>query len=89
MAIKRQRAGFPMSDPTNIGRILIFCGLGLAGLGVLVVLLGRLGIPLFQLPGDIKIQGQAVTCFIPLATMIVLSLVLTVVVNLVLRAMNK
>ena len=78
-----------MNDPSNIGRILIFCGLGLAGLGVLVVLLGRVGIPLFQLPGDIKIQGQAVTCFIPLATMLVLSLILTVVVNLVLRGMNK
>ena len=78
-----------MSDPSNIGRMLIFCGLGLAGVGVLVVVLARFGIPLFQLPGDIKIQGQAVTCFIPLATMIVLSLVLTIVVNLVLRAMNK
>jgi hypothetical protein len=78
-----------MSDPSNIGRILIFCGLGLAGVGVLVVVLARFGIPLFHLPGDIKIQGQAVTCFIPLATMIVLSLVLTVIVNLVLRAMNK
>jgi hypothetical protein len=78
-----------MSDPSNIGRILIFCGLGLAGLGVLVVVLGRFGIPLFGLPGDIKIQAQAVTCFIPLATMIVLSVVLTVVVNLVLRSMNK
>jgi hypothetical protein len=78
-----------MSDPSNIGRLLIFCGLGLAGIGVLVVVLARFGIPLFQLPGDIKIQGQAVTCFIPLATMLVLSLLLTVIVNLVLRAMNK
>jgi len=78
-----------MSDPANIGRILIFCGLGLAGLGVLVVLLGRFGIPLFQLPGDIKIQGQAITCFIPLATMLLLSLILTLVVNLVLRSMYK
>jgi len=78
-----------MSDPSNIGRILIFCGLGLAGLGVLVALLGRLGIPLFQLPGDIKIQGQALTCFIPVATMIALSVILTVAINLVLRALNK
>jgi len=78
-----------MSDPTNIGRLMILCGLGLAGIGLLVVLLGRLGIPLFQLPGDIKIQGQAVSCFIPLATMLLLSLILTLVVNLVLRSMNK
>jgi len=78
-----------MSDPSNIGRILIFCGLGVAAIGVLVVALARFGIPLFHLPGDIKIQGQAVTCFIPLATMLFLSLVLTLVINLVLRAMNK
>lgn len=78
-----------MSDPANIGRILIFCGLGVAGLGLLVVVLGRLGIPLFQLPGDIKIEGQAVTCFVPIATMIILSLVLTLVLNLVVRALNK
>ncbi|HMK09415.1 MAG TPA: DUF2905 domain-containing protein [Anaerolineales bacterium] len=78
-----------MTDPSNIGRIMIFCGLGLAGIGVLVLALARLGLPLFQLPGDIKIQGQAVTCFIPLATMLVLSLILTLVLNLVLRAMNK
>ena len=78
-----------MSDPANIGRLLIFAGLGLAGLGVLVVVLGRVGIPLFQLPGDIKIQGQALTCLIPLATMLLLSLILTVIVNLVLRGLNK
>lgn len=78
-----------MSDASNIARIFVYVGLALAGLGLLIGVLARLGIPLFQLPGDIKIQGQAVTCFIPLATMIVLSVVLTVVVNLVLRALNK
>jgi hypothetical protein len=74
-----------MGDPGSWGRILIFAGLGLAGLGVLVVVLGRLGLPLFHLPGDFKIQGQAVTCFFPLATMLFLSLILTVVANLILR----
>jgi len=78
-----------MSDASNIARIFVYVGLALAGLGLLIGVLARLRIPLFQLPGDIKIQGQAVTCFIPLATMIVLSVVLTVVVNLVLRALNK
>ena len=78
-----------MTDPTNIGRVLIFLGLGLAGVGLLVVLLARVGIRLFQLPGDIRLQGTSVTCFVPLATMLLLSLILTVVVNLVLRAMSK
>ncbi|HSR48435.1 MAG TPA: DUF2905 domain-containing protein [Anaerolineales bacterium] len=78
-----------MTDPAGIGRILIICGLGLAGIGLLIVLLGRLGLPLFQLPGDFKIQGQAATCFVPLATMLVLSLILTIVLNLIVRALNK
>lgn len=78
-----------MTDPAGIGRILIICGLGVAGIGLLIVLLGRLGLPLFQLPGDIRIQGQAATCFVPVATMLVLSLILTIVLNLVVRALNK
>lgn len=78
-----------MTDPAGIGRILIICGLGVAGIGLLIVLMGRLGLPLFQLPGDIRIQGQAATCFVPVATMLVLSLILTIVLNLVVRALNK
>jgi hypothetical protein len=78
-----------MNDLANLGRILIFAGLGLAGIGVLVLLLARAGVPLGQLPLDFKFQGSNLTCLIPLGTMILLSLILTVIVNLVLRGMNK
>ncbi len=78
-----------MGDPNNLGRLMIIAGLGLAAFGVLVVLLSRAGIRLGQLPLDFKFQGSDVTCLVPLGTMILLSLILTVIVNLVLRGMTK
>jgi hypothetical protein len=49
----------------------------LAGAGV--ILLGRTGIPLGKLPGDMVYRGKNATVYFPLATSIVLSVVLTLV----------
>ena len=59
-------------------------GLGLALLGGLVVLLGRV-VDLGNLPGDLLYEGDNVRVYVPIATMIVLSVVLTLLLNLVLR----
>ncbi|MER3399075.1 MAG: DUF2905 domain-containing protein [Chloroflexota bacterium] len=73
-----------MEDFATIGRLLIIFGLVLAGLGLLFLLAGR--VPgLGRLPGDIVIQTDNITCFFPLATMILLSILLTVVLNIVAR----
>lgn len=73
-----------MEDFATIGRLLITFGLVLAGLGLLFLLAGR--VPgLGRLPGDIVIQTDNITCFFPLATMILLSILLTVVLNIVAR----
>jgi hypothetical protein len=59
-------------------------GLSLAGLGLLLVLIGR--IPgLGRLPGDIVIKRENLTIFIPLGTMILVSVVLTLLLNLIAR----
>jgi hypothetical protein len=60
-------------------------------LGGVIYLFARwgLGVNLFRLPGDIRIQTENVTCLIPLATSIILSIVLTVVLNIVIRMMNR
>lgn len=72
----------------NLGKMLLIMGLALAGLGVLLLLAGR--VPFFgRLPGDIAVQRDNVSCFFPLATMLLLSLVLTVVVNLVLWFLRR
>lgn len=68
----------------GLGRTLIGIGGGLLALGILFVLIGR--IPgLGRLPGDIVIKRENVTIFIPLGTMIVASIVLSVLLNLIAR----
>lgn len=65
-------------------------GLVVAGIGVGVVLLGLViwsgALSWFgRLPGDIRIEGDSTRVFIPITSMVIASVVLTVVVNLVSR----
>jgi hypothetical protein len=72
----------------ELGKWLVMAGLGLALLGVVMWLLGR--IPFFgNLPGDIRIQTQNFTCFFPLASMIILSVLATIALNIIIRIANK
>jgi hypothetical protein len=68
----------------SMARWLIIAGLGLVVIGGLVWLLGRF-IDLGQLPGDFSWTSGNVRVYVPIATMIVVSLVLTVLLNLLLR----
>jgi len=74
-----------VDDLQSLGRILLV-------VGVLVTLVGGalalgLRIPfLGQLPGDITINRENVRVFVPLGTMVVLSLILTVILNLLNRS---
>jgi hypothetical protein len=74
-------------DP--IARILMIAGISLFVIGGLIYLFSRLGINLFQLPGDIRLQSGNVTCLIPLVSSIVLSIVLTLILNVMIRFLNK
>jgi len=72
----------------DLGKWLVLIGLGIAVLGGLVWLLGRF--PFFgNLPGDIRVQGENFGCLIPLASMLLLSLILTVILNVVVRMLNR
>ena len=65
----------------ELGRVLIALGCLAVVLGVALVLVGR--IPwLGRLPGDIVVRRGPVTFYFPLLTCVVLSVVLTIVVNL-------
>ena len=64
----------------DLGRILLVVGVVVAVAGGTMMLFGRL-----QLPGDLTIRTGAVTIFLPIATSIILSIVLTVALNLFLR----
>jgi hypothetical protein len=68
----------------TLGRGLVYLGLGLLAVGGLVLLLGRV-LDLGTLPGDLAFEGDHVQVYLPLGTMIVLSVVLTLLLNLALR----
>ena len=78
-----------MFDLGQIGRWLVIAGIGLAALGGLVWLAGRSGLPLGRLPGDIRIEREGFSCFIPLASSILISLLLTLLINLIVRFLNR
>ncbi|MCA9870619.1 MAG: DUF2905 domain-containing protein [Caldilineae bacterium] len=42
-----------------------------------------------RLPGNIRIQGESITVFIPIASMIVISVLLTIVLNLLIRIFRR
>jgi hypothetical protein len=63
---------------TDVGKLLIAFGLLIAGAGVVLVLVGRLPW-IGRLPGDIYVQRGNWTFYFPLATSIVVSVVLTLV----------
>ena len=67
----------------EVGRVLLIIGVVLVVVGGLAVLGIRL--PFGRLPGDIAIEGERGGIYIPIVTMIVVSLILTIVVNLFLR----
>ncbi|MFS8523804.1 MAG: DUF2905 family protein [Limnochordales bacterium] len=60
---------------SGVGRSLVVAGVVLLVIGVLILLLERVGIP--RLPGDIVIRRGNWTIYIPIATSILLSLILT------------
>ena len=69
----------------EIGRLLVIFGIALVVIGGIVMLLGRTGFPLGRLPGDIVYRGKNTTFYFPLATCILISVVLSVILFLVSR----
>jgi len=64
-----------------MSRVLIVAGLVLLAAGVAL----RLGVPLGRLPGDLVIEREHTTIYIPIATSIVASVVLTLIMYLARR----
>jgi hypothetical protein len=70
-------------------KIFLILGIVFIVVSGLLFLAARLGIVPFRLPGDIRIEGSNFTCLIGLGTSILLSIVLTVLLNLLLRWLGK
>jgi Protein of unknown function (DUF2905) len=61
-----------------MGKLLVFVGLGIAALGLLVMI----GVPFGRLPGDIVVKRGNFSFYFPLATSIILSILLTLILTL-------
>ena len=64
-----------------MGKTLVVIGLGVAGLGVLIML----GFPIGRLPGDLVFRRGNFSFYLPLATSILVSLLLTLLLSLIRR----
>jgi hypothetical protein len=70
-------------DLSGLGRVLLILAVVIAAVGVLLVLAGRGLIP--RLPGDIAVERGNTRFYFPLGTSILVSVVLTIILNLILR----
>ncbi|PYV82997.1 MAG: DUF2905 domain-containing protein [Acidobacteria bacterium] len=68
---------------TDLGKLLVVLGAVVIVAGLVLMLAGRAHLPLGRLPGDIVYRGKNTTFYFPLATSIILSVVLSVVLWLV------
>ena len=68
----------------DIGRLLMLAGGGLFAIGLLLFLAGRIP-AIGHFPGDITIQRGNFTLYAPLGTMILVSVVLTIILNVIAR----
>ena len=67
--------------PQQIGKWLITAGIFIAVVGVLVMLLGRVG--LFKLPGDLEFGSKNWRIYIPIASCVLISIILTLILWLI------
>jgi Protein of unknown function (DUF2905) len=68
---------------TDLGKILVLLGGLMVVAGLVLMLVGKTNLPLGRLPGDLIYRGKYTTFYFPLATSILLSVVLSVLLYLV------
>lgn len=73
----------------NLARWLVIGGIILILIGGGVWLAARFGIPFGRLPGDIRIERGSGLFYFPIMTSCVLSILLTIILNIIIRFMNR
>ncbi|HXZ40017.1 MAG TPA: DUF2905 domain-containing protein [Terriglobales bacterium] len=69
----------------DLGKLLVLLGAIIAVAGIALVLLSRTNLPLGRLPGDIIYRGKHTTFYFPIATSVLLSVLLSVVLYVLSR----
>lgn len=76
----------------DLAKLLIAFGIGITLTGALLFVIARVfggGRLLGNVPGDFVFQSGNLTCLVPIGVSIVLSILATIVLNIVLRVLNK
>jgi Protein of unknown function (DUF2905) len=68
---------------TDLGKLLVFLGGTVVVVGLVLILFGRTNLPIGRLPGDIVYRGKNTIFYFPLATSIVISIVLSVLMYVI------
>jgi len=74
---------------SDFGRLLIIIGLVITFAGVLILIAIRFFPWLGNLPGDIRIEGENYRIYIPLATMLLVSILASILLNIVIRIFRR
>jgi len=77
-----------MSGFEGLGRILIIVGIIIVVLGLLFAFGGRIPF-LGKLPGDILIKKDGISFYFPIVTLLLLTVVLTLIVNFIMRLISR
>lgn len=67
----------------DLGKLLVFLGGTIVVIGLVLVLFGRTNLPIGRLPGDIVYRGKNTIFYLPLATSILLSVVLSILLYVI------
>lgn len=78
-----------LDEMMSLARLLILTGVIFLVVGGLIYIAAKSGLTLGRLPGDIRLQSGNMTCVIALGTSLLLSVVLTFLLNLVIRLLNR
>lgn len=70
----------------ELGKFLVLIGGIIVVLGLVLLLAGKFNLPLGRLPGDIVYRGRNTTFYFPLATSIILSVILSLIFWLIGRS---
>lgn len=74
-------------DLSQIGRLIIGVGIVLLLIGIVLLVMERLGVR--ELPGTLRFETQNISCVVPILASIILSVVGTLVLNLIIRWINR
>lgn len=65
------------------GKYIILAGIAVVGIGIIIYFFGNAFRWMGRLPGDVRVEGKNARFYFPIVTMIIVSIVLSIIVNLI------